>query len=63
MNNYNIAYLDWFSNTIQFSVEEAESGLQAMKEMDGIYKFDSIMDEEEYFAKVESKGGFVAYET
>ena len=63
MNTYKIAYLDWYSNNIQFSEEEAESGLQAMKEMDGIYKFDSIIDEEEYFAKVESRGGFVAYET
>lgn len=62
MNLYLVAYKNWFSGEIQFSEQEAESGLAAMKELDGIYKFDSIKDEEVYFSLLESKGGFAAYE-
>lgn len=62
MNSYNIAYLNWKDDIIQFSEEEAESGLDAMKEMDGLYKFGHIKDEEQYFKAVEKCGGFIAYE-
>lgn len=62
MNLFNVAYFNWYDKVIQFSVEEAESGLDAMKQVDGIYKLDWTTEEEEYFKEVEKRGGFVAYE-
>lgn len=61
MKIFLVAYLNWKENIIQFSEEEADSGLEAMKSMDGLYRFNHILDEEIYFKEVEKRGGFVAY--
>ena len=36
MNTYNVAYFNWADKQIQFTEEEAESGLEAMKALAGL---------------------------
>lgn len=60
MEIFNVAYFNWYDKIIQFSEEEAESGLEAMKEMDGLYKLDHLIDEEKYFKEVEKRGGLLS---
>ena len=62
MELFNVAYFNWYDKVIQVSEVEAESGLEAMKEVSGLPSLDPIKDEEEYFKRVEARGGFVAYE-
>ena len=63
MELFNVAYWNWYDELIQFSEVEAESGLEAMKEMSGLSSIPGILEEEQYFKEVEKRGGFVAYET
>lgn len=62
MKKFLVAFTNWHDGSIQFAEELASTGLEAMKSLDGLYRFDHIKDEEEYFKKVVSSGGFVAYE-
>lgn len=62
MNTYNIAYFNWADKQIQFTEEDAESGLEAMKALSGLSSLDKILDEEVFFEQVYKRGGFITYE-
>lgn len=58
MNKYKVAYYNWYDGVIQFTTLEAETGLDAMKEV----LPSNITNEEQYCQKEIARGSFIGYE-
>lgn len=61
MKNYLVAYYNWSDGLIQFTEQEALTGLDAMKEI-GSLKYSHVLNEELYCQKHIAIGGFIGYE-
>lgn len=61
MKIYTIAYYNWFDGDIQWTGQEASSGLEAMKIVHQDPKLDHISDEEAYCQVVLKTNGFIGY--
>jgi hypothetical protein len=55
---FKVAYYNWYDGLIQFTDIRANSGLDAMKEIEP----STILNEEQYCQSFIKQGGFIGYE-